>query len=103
MLNSQNRVFNPYFNRYLPNENNAFTDNSIVEPTIFDGKLSFSLKHFSGHYYGQSFIKIVRDPLIFEPLSRDMRFPTSDKYRLRPSCAVSFFLSFETPNAVQSA
>ena len=67
MLNSQKRVFNPYFNRYLPNEKNAFADNSIVEPTMFDGKLSFSLKHFSGHFYGQSFIKSVQDSLMFEP------------------------------------
>ena len=28
-------------------------------------KLSFSLKPFSGHIYGQSFIKTVRDPLRF--------------------------------------
>ena len=25
-------------------------------------KLSFSMKHFSGHFYGQSFIKTVRGP-----------------------------------------
>ena len=36
---------------------------SRVEPTIFFiEKLSFSLKLFSGHFYGQSFIKTVRGP-----------------------------------------
>ena len=35
-----------------------------VEPTIFFiEKISFSLKLFSGHFYGQSFIKTVRGPL----------------------------------------
>ena len=36
---------------------------SRVEPTIlFIEKISFSLKLFSGHFYGQSFIKTVRGP-----------------------------------------
>ena len=36
----------------------------IREPTIFlMEKLSFSLKFFSCHFYGQSFIKTVRGPL----------------------------------------
>ena len=35
----------------------------MVEPTIFlMEKLSFSLKLFSGDFYGQSFIKTVRGP-----------------------------------------
>ena len=39
-------------------------DKSRVEPTIvFKEKISFSLKLFSGHFYGQSFIKTVRGPL----------------------------------------
>ena len=39
-------------------------DKSRVEPTIFYiEKISFSLKLFSGHFYGQSFIKTVRGPL----------------------------------------
>ena len=38
-------------------------DKSRVEPTIFFiEKISFSLKRFSGHFYGQSFIKTVRGP-----------------------------------------
>ena len=42
---------------------NTFADNSSVEPTIFFmEKISFSLKLFSGHIYGQSFIKTVRGP-----------------------------------------
>ena len=61
VLNSKNRVFNPYFlNRYLSNEKNTFANNSRVEPTIFlMEKLLYSLKLFSGHFYGQSFIKII--------------------------------------------
>ena len=39
-------------------------DKSRVEPTIFfKVKISFSLKLFSGLFYGQSFIKTVRGPL----------------------------------------
>ena len=39
-------------------------DKSRVELTIsFIEKISFSLKLFSGHFYGQSFIKTVRGPL----------------------------------------
>ena len=39
-------------------------DKSRVEPTIFFiEKISFSLKLFSGHFYGQSFMKTVRGPL----------------------------------------
>ena len=38
-------------------------DKLRVEPTIFFiEKISFSLKLFSGHFYGQSFIKTVRGP-----------------------------------------
>ena len=38
-------------------------DKSRVEPTFFFiEKISFSLKLFSGHFYGQSFIKTVRGP-----------------------------------------
>ena len=39
-------------------------DKSRVKPTIFFiEKISFSLKLFSGNFYGQSFIKTVRGPL----------------------------------------
>ena len=38
-------------------------DKSRVESTIFFiEKISFSLKLFSGHFYGQSFIVTVRGP-----------------------------------------
>ena len=38
-------------------------DKSRVEPTLFFiEKISFSLNFFSGHFYGQSFIKTVRGP-----------------------------------------
>ena len=44
-------------------------DKSRVEPTIlFIEKISFSLKLFSGHFYGQSFIKTVRGPLLLSLL-----------------------------------
>ena len=53
-----------FFNWYLSNEKAAFVDKSRVEPTIFFiEKISFSLKLFCGHFYGQSFIKTVRGPL----------------------------------------
>ena len=48
----------------MSNEKTAFVDKSRIEPTIFlIEKISFSLKLFSGHFYGQSFIKTVRGPL----------------------------------------
>ena len=40
-------------------------DKSRVEPTIFFiEKILFSLKLFYCHFYGQSFIKTVRGPLV---------------------------------------
>ena len=61
MLNSKNGVFK----WYLSNEKTAFVDKSRVEPTLFFiEKISFSLKLFSDHFYGQSFIKTVRGPLV---------------------------------------
>ena len=63
MLNSKNRVFNPYFSSgTCPiNEKTAFVDKSRVEPTIFIiEKTLFSLKLFTEHFYGQSFVKTVR-------------------------------------------
>ena len=42
----------------------TFADNLRLEPTIiFMETILFSLKLFSGHFYGQSFIKTVRGPL----------------------------------------
>ena len=39
-------------------------DKSRIEPTIFFiENISFSLKLFSGHFFGHSFIKTVRGPL----------------------------------------
>ena len=44
-------------------------DKSRVESTIFFiEKISFSLKLFSGHFYGQSFIKTVRGPCFNRPV-----------------------------------
>ena len=61
MLNSRNRGFNPFFNRYLSNIKSPFADNSKAEPTTFTtGKISCSLKLLSVHFYGQSIIKTVR-------------------------------------------
>ena len=64
MLNSKNQSFQPiFFNCYLSNEKTDFVDKSRVEPTIFFiEKIAFSLNLFSGHFYGQSFIKTVRGP-----------------------------------------
>ena len=64
MLNSKNSFLPIFFNWYLSNEKTAFADNSRVNPTIFFiEKISFSLKFFSGDFYGQSFIKTVPGPL----------------------------------------
>ena len=54
MLNSKNRVFNPYFSiGTCPMRKTAFVDKSRVEPTIFFiEKIPFSLKLFSGPFYG---------------------------------------------------
>ena len=49
-------------------------DKSRVEPTIFFiEKISFSLKLFSGHFYGQFFIKIVRGPYILMVLTQTIQ------------------------------
>ena len=63
-VEKQKRSFQPiFFNWYLSNEKTAFVDKSRVEPTLFFiEKILFSLKLFSGHFYGQSFIKTVRGP-----------------------------------------
>ena len=63
MLNSKNSYQPICFNWFLSNEKMAFVDKLRVEPTIcFIEKISFSLKLFSGHFNGQSFIKTVRGP-----------------------------------------
>ena len=66
VLNSKYRVFNPYFLiGTCPMRKTLFANNLRVEPTIiFMEKISFSLKLYFGHFYGQSFIKTVRDPLL---------------------------------------
>ena len=54
-------------------------DKLRVEPTFFFiEKTSFSLKLFSGHFYGQSFIKTVRGPFknnvfIFQERSKNIQ------------------------------
>ena len=50
-----------FYNKYLSNEKCIFVDNSRAEPTIFS--VLFSLRFYSGHFYGQSFNKTVRGPL----------------------------------------
>ena len=81
MLNRKKHSFQPiFFNRYLSNEKTAFVDKSRIEPTIFFiEKVAFSLKLFSGHFYGQSFIKTVRGPL--HSVSKFLRYENivSDK------------------------
>ena len=58
------RVFNPYFSPgTCPMKKLLFVDKKRVEPTlIFIEKILFSLKLFSGHFYGQSFFKTVQGP-----------------------------------------
>ena len=59
MLNTKNRVFNPYF----------YCEKILlrigVEPAIlFMEQISFSLKIFSDYFYGQNFIKTARGPFL---------------------------------------
>ena len=64
MLNSKNRVFNPYFSiGTCPMRKRLLWISRVLNLLSFsDKKISFSLKLFSGHLYGQSFIKTVRGP-----------------------------------------
>ena len=60
MLISKNRVFNQYCSIGTYPMRKTLADKSSIEPTIFFiEKLSFSLKLFSGHVYGQSFINTL--------------------------------------------
>ena len=54
MLNSKNRVFNPYFfNLYLSNKKSLLAENSRAEPTILSmEQISYPLKLLSSHFYG---------------------------------------------------
>ena len=60
ILNSSNRVFNPYFNQYLSNVKSPFAGDSRAERNTFSAeKISLSLKLLAGHFYGHSCIKTV--------------------------------------------
>ena len=67
----------------------AFVDKSRVEPTIFFiEEISFSLKLFSGHFYGQSFIKTVRGPLLVNSrCSRELSQSDSLEYPQHRFCS----------------
>ena len=64
MLNSKNRVFNPYFSIVTcpMRKRLLWIIRGLKLLSFFIEKISFSLKLFSGHFYGQSFIKTVRGP-----------------------------------------
>ena len=65
---------------------NAFVDKSRVEPTIFFiEKISFSLKLFSGHFCGQSFIKTVRGP--WASPRENLSSVVCEQHMRRPACA----------------
>ena len=55
MLNIKNSIFNPYLLIGTCPMSSTYC--------LFCGKISFSLKLFSDHFYEQSFIKTVRGPL----------------------------------------
>ena len=65
MFNNKNRVFDPYFSigtcpmRTLL----LWISRGLNLLSFSEKKISFSLKLFSGNFYGQSFIKTVRGPL----------------------------------------
>ena len=63
MLNSKNRVFYPYFSiGTCPMRKRLLRIIRGLNLLSFSLKISFSLKLFSGCFYGQSFIKTVRGP-----------------------------------------
>ena len=64
MLNSKNRVFNPYFLIGTSNEKNTFADNLRLKPTIlFMEKISF-LSNFSlAIFMGNRSLGTVRGPM----------------------------------------
>ena len=65
MLNSKTEFSPIFFNWHLSYEKIVFVNKSRDEPTIFFiEKISLSLKLFSGHFHGQSFVKTVRGPLV---------------------------------------
>ena len=71
----------------MSNKKTAFVDKSRIEPTtFFIEKISFSLKLFSGHFYGQSFIKTVRGPLDGSPLSTILFCSILSEYLRQAEC-----------------
>ena len=69
-------------------------DKSRIEPTIFlIEKISFSLKLFSGHFYGQSFIETVRGPLVFAPIE--------DAYKTLVSPKLEYVTPIWNPNTLK--
>ena len=76
MLNIKNRVFNPYFSigtgpmRKLL----LWISRGLNLLSFSYKKVLFSLKLFSGHFYGQSFIKTVRGPLELLSQAKNLDF-----------------------------
>ena len=67
MLNSRNRVWNPYFNRYMSNVKNLFL--RIIRGLtnyLNHGKKILFFETLSDDFYGQSFIKTVWGPFPFK-------------------------------------
>ena len=62
-------------------------DKSRVEPTFFFiEKILFSLKLFSGYFYGQSFIKTVRGPFFLQCNMLALLYNFTSVYTNIPSC-----------------
>ena len=68
MLNSENRVFNPYFSigTCPMRKRLLWISRGLNLLSFFIEKISFSFKLFSDYFYGQSFIKTVRGPYFNE-------------------------------------
>ena len=66
MLNSKTSVFNPYFLKgtYPMRKTLVRIIRELKLLSFFIEKISLSLKLFSDHFYGQSFIKTVRGPCV---------------------------------------
>ena len=74
-------------------------DKSRVEPTIFFiEKISFSMKLFSGYFYGQSFIKTVRGlfPFLDGDVPRSTSYGVYISQLIRFARASSYVTDFNT-------
>ena len=88
MLNSKNNVSNPHFLIGTCPILRVIREQNLLP--FFVEKLSFSLKLFSGHFHGESFIKTVRGP-VARYTNIDILKLEVYKISIRISCASPFY------------